>query len=105
MNSALDWRNEQPLLPGLTNPRRLCCSAFAAGLALDPERPVSQWADEEPGPRKTTARRAAGGGGGRTDRPPYLREIMAVLSPTDPTQSVVLQKPTQIGGTECGNNW
>jgi len=30
---------------------------------------------------------------------------MDVLSPTDPTQNVVLQKATQIGGTECGNNW
>jgi phage terminase large subunit GpA-like protein len=102
VNSALNWRNEQPLLPGLTNPQKLCCSAFAAGLALDPERPVSQWADEHRILSKTSS---AEPGRWRTDRTPYLREIMDVLSPTDPTQNVVLQKPTQIGGTECGNNW
>ncbi len=34
-----------------------------------------------------------------------MREIMDALSPSDPTQVVVLQKPTQIGGTETGNNW
>ena len=102
MNSALDWRNERPLLPGLMNPRRLCCSAFAAGLALDPERPVSQWADEHRILSKTSS---AEPGRWRTERTPYLREIMDVLSPTDPTQNVVFQKGTQLGGTECGNNW
>ena len=30
---------------------------------------------------------------------------MDVLSPTDPTQNVVFQKGTQLGGTETGNNW
>ena len=30
---------------------------------------------------------------------------MDVLSSADPTQLVVFQKPTQIGGTETGNNW
>src|SRR3990172_5563427 len=102
MNSTLDWRNEQPLLPGLTNPRRLGCSAFAAGLALDPDRPVSQWAGEHRIQSKTSS---AEPGRWRTERTPYLREIMDVLSPTDPTQNVVLQKGTQLGGTECGNNW
>lgn len=41
----------------------------------------------------------------RTERTPYLREIMDVLSSHDATQVVVFQKPTQIGGTETGNNW
>lgn len=30
---------------------------------------------------------------------------MDVLSPSDPTPVLVFQKPTQIGGTEAGNNW
>ena len=102
MNSALNWNNEQPLLPGLTNASQLCFSAFASGLALDPERPVSQWADES---RILSKASSAEPGRWRTDRTPYLREIMDTLSPTDPTQIVVLKKPTQIGGTECGNNW
>jgi len=102
VNSALNWNNEQPLLPGLTNASQLYCSAFSEGLALDPERPVSQWADEN---RILSKASSAEPGRWRTERTPYLREIMDVLSPTDPTPVVVLQKPTQIGGTECGNNW
>lgn len=94
--------NEQPLLPGLTNPTWLWCSSFAAGLALDPELPVSEWADEH---RVLSKASSAEPGRWSTERTPYLREIMDTLSPADPTQEVVFQKPTQIGGTETGNNW
>jgi phage terminase large subunit GpA-like protein len=41
----------------------------------------------------------------RTDRTPYLREIMDCLSPSSPVQRVALMKGAQIGGTECGNCW
>ena len=30
---------------------------------------------------------------------------MDALSATDPTQLIVIKKGTQLGGTECGNNW
>ncbi len=90
------------MLPGLNNPSQLYLSAFAEGLRRDPERPVSQWADEN---RILSKVSSAEPGRWRTDRTPYLREIMDVLSPTDPTVEVVFKKCTQIGGTECGNNW
>ena len=41
----------------------------------------------------------------RTERTPYLREIMDCLSPASPVQRVALMKGAQIGGTECGNCW
>jgi hypothetical protein len=41
----------------------------------------------------------------RTERTPYLREIMDCLSPSSPAQRVALMKGAQIGGTECGNCW
>src|ERR1044071_10323686 len=55
-------------------------------------RALSQRASAEPGPW-------------RTDRTPYLREIMDCLSPSSPIERTVFMKGAQIGGTECGNNW
>jgi phage terminase large subunit GpA-like protein len=89
-------------LPPLQKARRLCSKAWARGLALDPERTVSEWADEH---RILSKKASAEPGRWSTERTPYLREIMDVLSPSDPTQVVAFQKPTQIGGTECGNNF
>jgi phage terminase large subunit GpA-like protein len=40
----------------------------------------------------------------RTDRTPYLREIMDCLSPSNPMEKVVFMKGAQIGDTEAGNN-
>lgn len=40
----------------------------------------------------------------RTDRVPYLREIMASLTDPDVVR-VVLMKSSQVGGTEVANNW
>ena len=48
---------------------------------------------------------AAEPGRWRTERTPYLREIMDQLSPASAVQRVVFMKGSQIGGTECGNNW
>ncbi|HQU04213.1 MAG TPA: phage terminase large subunit family protein [Acidocella sp.] len=41
----------------------------------------------------------------RTERTPYLREIMDCLSPSSPVGRVVFMKGAQVGGSECGNNW
>ncbi|HKJ73947.1 MAG TPA: phage terminase large subunit family protein [Alphaproteobacteria bacterium] len=40
----------------------------------------------------------------RTERTPYLKEIMEVLSLDHPVTTVDLQKGSQLGGTEVGNN-
>jgi phage terminase large subunit GpA-like protein len=63
---------------------------------------VSEWADEH---RYLSQRASAEPGRWRTDRTPYLREIMDALSPSSPIERVVFQKGAQIGGTEAGNNW
>lgn len=41
----------------------------------------------------------------RTDRTPFLREIMECLSSTHPSKRVVFMKGVQVGGTEVGLNW
>jgi phage terminase large subunit GpA-like protein len=76
--------------------------AFRAGLKPDPLLTVSQWADRY---RTLSQRASAEPGPWRTDRTPYLQEIMDCLSPSSPVERVVFMKGAQIGATECGNNW
>lgn len=74
--------------------------AWRRGLEPEPQITVSTWADRhrvlpgsnaEPGPW-------------RTDRVPYLRDIMDALSVSSPVERVVLMKGAQTGGTEAGMN-
>lgn len=76
-------------------------AAWRRGLAPEPRRSVSEWADAfrmlpgtsaEPGPW-------------RTSRTPYLREIMDALSASSPVERVVFMKGAQVGATEAGLNW
>ena len=76
--------------------------AFRAGLRPDPVLTVSEWADRY---RKLSGKAAAEPGPWRTDRTPYLREIMDSLSPASPVERVVVMKGAQLGFTEAGNNW
>lgn len=76
--------------------------AFADGLRPDPILLVSEWADTN---RMLSSKSAAEPGPWRTDRTPYLREIMDALSPSSSTEIIDFMKGAQIGGTECGNNW
>ena len=75
---------------------------FAAGLRPEPDLMVSEWADAN---RKLSQRSSAEPGAYRTDRTPYLREIMDSLSARSPVEEVVVMKSAQIGATEAGNNW
>jgi phage terminase large subunit GpA-like protein len=68
----------------------------------EPILTVSEWADEF---RILDSKSSVEPGPWRTSRTPYLREIMDSLSPSDPTESVVFMKGTQLGATEVGNNW
>lgn len=77
-------------------------SCFAAGLTPDPLLSVSAWADQS---RVLSPTASSEPGRWRTDRTPYLREIMDCLSPSHPVEKVVFMKGAQIGGTEAGNNW
>ena len=76
--------------------------AFRAGLRPDPLLTISEWADRY---RRLSGKAAAEPGPWRTDRTPYLREIMDNLSPSSLVERVVFMKGSQIGGSECGNNW
>jgi phage terminase large subunit GpA-like protein len=76
--------------------------ACIAGLQPDPDLTVSQWADEY---RMLSQKSSAEAGRWRTDRTPYLREIMDALSPSSPIQRIVFMKGSQVGGSECGFNW
>lgn len=78
----------------------LADEAWRRGLSTPPAMTVSEWADRyrvlptanaEPGPW-------------RTDRVPYLREIMDCLSVSSPVEQVVLMKGAQTGGTEAAMN-
>jgi phage terminase large subunit GpA-like protein len=76
--------------------------AWRDGLKPDPLLTVSQWADRY---RVLSQRASSEPGRWRTERTPYLKEIMDCLSPSSPVQRVALMKGAQIGGTECGNCW
>jgi hypothetical protein len=76
--------------------------AWRNGLKPEPLLTVSEWADRY---RVLSQRASSEPGRWRTDRTPYLKEIMDCLSPSSPVQRVALMKGAQIGGTECGNCW
>lgn len=73
------------------------CAAFAAGLEPPPRLDIDEWADRH---RVLAAKSASEPGPWRTDRVPFLREIMRACSPSDPAREVVFMKSAQTGGTE-----
>lgn len=76
--------------------------AFAAGLEPDPDLLVSAWAAEHVRlPSDVSARP----GPWDNEMLPFGREIMDVLSPSDPTERVVFMKSAQVGGTALATNW
>lgn len=79
-----------------------CLAHAALALRPDPLLTVSEWADAH---RHLSQTASGEPGPWRTERTPYLREIMDCLSPSNPTEKVIFMKGAQIGGTEAGNNW
>ena len=76
--------------------------AFLNGLRPEPQLTVSEWADEH---RMLSSKASSEPGRWRTDRTPYLREPMDVLSSNSPVQRVVMMFAAQTGKTESGSNW
>lgn len=76
--------------------------SYCEGLELDPDITVSEWADQY---RRLSQKASAEAGAWRTDRTPYLKEIMDMLSPSSPIQRIVFMKGSQVGGTEALFNW
>ena len=80
----------------------IACEAIAAGLRRPARMTVSEWAD---GYRQLTESETSEPGQWRTDRLPFLREIMDALSPWSDAERIIFVKSTQVGGTECLINW
>ena len=80
----------------------LYAGAWRRGARPEPELTVAQWADQH---RMLSSKASAEPGRWRTDRTPYLREIMDCLSLSSPIERVVFMKGAQVGATESGNNW
>ena len=76
--------------------------ATAEGYRPDPDLTVTEWADKN---RYLSSVASSEPGKWKTERTPYLQEIMDCLSPNHPCERVVFMKGAQVGGTECGNNW
>lgn len=68
----------------------------------EPRLSVSMWADAH---RVLSKKASSEPGKWDTRRTPYLREIMDTLSVSHPAKKIVFKKASQVGGTECGNNW
>lgn len=75
---------------------------FSEAFELDPLMTVAEWSDKY---RILASSASSESGRWKTARTPYLREIMECLSPSHPAQEICFMKPTQVGATECGNNW
>jgi phage terminase large subunit GpA-like protein len=86
----------------LAKARDIVRASFLTALRPDPMLTVSQWSDKY---RRLSQKASAEPGIWKTDRTPYLREIMDALSPMSPIEEVVFMKGAQVGGTEAGNNW
>ena len=70
--------------------------AFKTGLKPDEDLTLLDWADKYFYlPRESSAEY----GKYRSERTPMVREILLELSPSCPTQEVVVMKPTQLAGT------
>lgn len=76
--------------------------AFVKALAPKPPLTIDEWADETRILPEISSHEA---GRWRTARFPFLRRIMQLLSPNNPTQIIVVMKGSQLGFTECCLNW
>ena len=81
--------------------------SLAAALFAEFMRPpaavtVSQWADAH---RLLSGKASSEPGPWRTDRTPYLRQIMDDLSARSSVQEVVVMFAAQLGKSESGMNW
>lgn len=84
------------------NDKEVVLKTFMKMWEAAPLMTVSEWADQN---RILSRRAASEPGQWRTDRTPYLKEVMDVLSVSHPAKEIVFMKGAQIGATETGNNW
>jgi len=75
---------------------------LSASCKPKPPQTVSQWSDQF---RVLSGKASGEAGKWRTDRTPYLREIMDSLSVRSSVQRIVMMFAAQLGKTEVGLNW
>lgn len=80
----------------------LVTEAANRGLTPPPDLTVSQWADEH---RELSSSVSSEPGRWRTERVPYMRQIMDVLSPNSAARAIAFMKGSQVAGTEASLNW
>lgn len=80
----------------------ISAAVLAEAFAPPPALTVSQWADAY---RMLSSKGAAEPGPYRSERTPYLREPMDLLSERSSVEQVVLMFGAQVGKSESGNNW
>jgi phage terminase large subunit GpA-like protein len=81
--------------------RTACRESFVRGLRPEPSLTVSEWADQF----RVLGKNSPEPGRWRTDRVPYMREIMDSLSPYSGVSMVVLMAAAQGAKTEAGLNF
>lgn len=81
---------------------RTFVEAWSDGWRVPDPMPVDEWADKY---RVLAKESSSEPGPWRTDRVPFAREPMRVLSDDHPCKRVVMMYATQITKTETGNNW
>lgn len=105
MVAACDHETESSRLDFVLDAERdetleLIDAAWRRGLEPEPQLTVSQWADKH----RVLPTANAEPGPWRTDRVPYLREIMDCLSTSSPIERIAFMKGAQVGATEAGLN-
>ena len=96
---APDTRGGRARLPYGLN---FCHEQLARQIEPRQSLTVSQWADTH---RELTSKQSGEHGHWRTDRTPYLRELMDCLSVDSPVRDIVVMKSSQVGVTEAVVNF
>lgn len=88
---------------GLASAAAVLFGALAAAAAPLPDVTVAEWADAH---RKIAPESGSPHPGDwRTDRLPYLREIMNCMHPDHPARRVSVRGSAQVGKSSVGENW
>ena len=77
-------------------------AAWNEGLKPPIQLTVDEWADAH---RVLSTSSSPQPGPWRTERTPYLKQIMEGLSPGSPARLIAFMKGSQVGATECSLNW
>lgn len=88
--------------PDWINDPKEVADSFWAGFRLDKDYSLSEWSDDFV---MLPSKSSAEPGRYRTDRVPFLREIMECLSHQSPVKRVVFMKSAQVGGSQLALNW